>query len=63
MDQFHPTADVAIHAELQKNAQDNSRKSENLESRIDLLEKKYSKLSDDDLQLYTLGILHLSQAH
>ncbi|MBK8187061.1 MAG: hypothetical protein IPK77_07360 [Cellvibrio sp.] len=26
MDQFHPTADVAIHAELQKNAQDNSRK-------------------------------------
>jgi TolA-binding protein len=46
MDQFHPTADVAIHAELQKNAQDNSRKSENLESRIDLLEKKYSKLSD-----------------
>lgn len=46
MDQFHHAADAAIHAELQKTAQDNSRKSENLESRIDLLEKKYSKLSD-----------------
>lgn len=46
MDQFHHAADAAIHAELQKSSQDNSRKSENLESRIDVLEKKYSKLSD-----------------
>jgi len=46
--------DSVIHTELQKNNQDNSRKSENLESRLDLLEKKYSKLSDVTEALWQL---------
>jgi TolA-binding protein len=45
MDHYHSN-DASIHVEVQKTNQDNSRKSENLESRLDLLEKKYSKLSD-----------------
>jgi len=42
MDQF-PHANITLPTELQKSVQDNSRKSENLESRVDLLEKSSNK--------------------
>jgi formylmethanofuran dehydrogenase subunit E len=45
MEKFHQN-DSGIHAELEKLGQDNSRRAENFESRIESLEKKYSKLAD-----------------
>lgn len=51
---LHQNHDAGAHADLQLGNQNNFRRSENLESRLDLLEKKYSALSDVTEALWQL---------